>query len=147
MPRYTISMKGAAEPHIPNLAFSSDQMTEIGEYDVGIMKDRIGELRDVYDEPTPPLTQKYARRKVAKGLPPERDLTYSGIMLRALQVLEADETHVTVGLRGSIPFRKALFNQNIDPWFGMSDRDEVRLLDEKIYPVFEQNLAEQGHRS
>lgn len=142
MPRYTIKLQGPTEPNIPKITFTADQMTAIGEYDVGIMKDRIGDLRDVYDEPTRALTPKYARRKASKGLPPERDLTYSGIMLRALQVLEADESQVKVGLKGAIPFRKALFNQNIDPWFGLSTRDEVRLMEEKIRPLFMQNIAE-----
>lgn len=149
MPKYEIKLNttgplftktGVVDRAFRAPSFTADQMRAIGEYDIEIMKGRVGELRDVYDEPAPPLTQKYARRKASKGLPPERNLSYTGIMLKGLDILESDETHVKVGLKGSPQFRKALFNQNIDPWFGLSGHDEEKLMEEKIRPLFQQNI-------
>ena len=151
MPKYTIKLNatgplftktGVAERSIRVPTFTAEQMKEIGEYDVGLIKDRVSQLQDVYDRPEPELSPKYARRKQSKGLPPVRDLFYSGIMLSALQILESDESHVKIGIKGAVPFRKALFNQNVDPWFGLSGRDEERLMEEKVRPLFNQNIQD-----
>jgi hypothetical protein len=140
MPRFEIKVKHQPEIKVP--AFTSEQMQEIGTFAVQVIKDRVAGQKDVFDAPAKPLQPKYAKRKAAKGLPPVRDLRFTGNMLGSVQVVESDETHVKVGIKGSTPFRKGIFNQNIDPWFGLSNNDDHRVLDEKVRPIFAQNLKD-----
>jgi len=140
MPRFEIKVK--RRPIIGSPTFSGEQMQEIGAFAVEVMKERTARATDVFDQPAKPLQDKYAKRKIKKGLAPVRDIHLTGKTLAAVQILEVDETHVRVGIKGSDEFRKALFNQNIDPWFGLSDHDDERVLREKVAPLFSQNIAD-----
>lgn len=140
MPRYEI--KVSSRPKIETPTFSTAQMEGFGQSAVQIMKERNATGVDIFDQPAKPLQPKYVKQKSKKGLPPVRDLRYSGNLLGSVQVLEASEAHVRVGIKGSTPFRKGLFNQNIDPWFGVSPHDEARLLEEKVRPTFAKNIQD-----
>jgi hypothetical protein len=142
MPRFEIKVKHQPEIKVP--AFTSEQMQEIGTFAVQVIKERVAGQKDVFDAPAKPLQPKYAKRKAAKGLQPVRDLRFTGNMLGSVQVdnENVDATHVTVRVKGSTPFRKGIFNQNIDPWFGLSNNDDHRVLDEKVRPIFSRNLKD-----
>lgn len=140
MPRFEIKI--AHEPNIKVPTFSEQQMTEIGNYAIQVMKERTLSSTDVFDRPAKPLQPKYAKRKEKKGLPPVRDIKFTGVTQTSIKVLDADESHVKVGFSNSVAFRKALFNQNIDPWFGLSGHDDERVLHEKVQPLFSQNVAD-----
>jgi hypothetical protein len=141
MPRFEIKVAHRPDINVPG--FSAEQMKEIGDFAVQAIKERNATGTDIFDQPAKPLQPKYAKKKAAKGLPSVRDLRYSGNMLGSVQVIgETSETHVTVGIKGTTPYRKGIFNQNIDPWFGLSGHDDERVLEEKVRPMFAQNLKD-----
>jgi hypothetical protein len=138
MPRVTINIT-----HRPNIVaplFTEAQMREIGDYALVAMKERVASGTDVFDQPAPPLTEKYRKRKAAKGKSQIRDIQLTGLTLGATKVLEADASHARIGVSGTVQYRKALFNQNIDPWFGLSGRDDDKVLNGVVRPLFNQNL-------
>lgn len=140
MPRFEI--KVASRPDIKVPGFSTDQMQEIGQYAVDVMKERVAQGVDVLGEPAKPLQPKYAERKRKAGKQPIRDIRLTGNTLGSMQVDPGvTASHVNVKIRGATPYRKAIFNQNIDPWFGLSDTDDDRVL-EKAQALFAQNIHE-----
>lgn len=140
MPRYEIKVKH--EPDIKAPSFTAPQMQQIAEYAEQVIRERSATGTNALDQPAKPLQPKYAKKKAAKGLPAVRDLRLSGNMLGSMAVLEADASHAKVGIKGATPFRKGIFNQNIDPWFPLSPHDEERVLNEKVRPIFAQNLKD-----
>lgn len=139
MPQYSIRIP--ARPDISVPVFTAAQMQQIGQGAIVEMRDRIARAVDVFDKPAPPLQPRYAKQKIRAGKQPVRDILLTGNTLGSVQVIEADQTHVKVGIRGATPYRKALFNQNIDPWFGLSNQDDERVLNEVVKPIFSQNIA------
>jgi hypothetical protein len=137
-----LSIKVTARPNLEIPMFSSDQMHRFAEASIEQMKARLADGLDVHDEAAKPLTQAYARQKQAEGHAPIRDLHRSGQMLEALQVLNASQNESHVGIEGEDAYRKALFNEDIDPWFGVSDANNRTLMEEEIEPAFERNLLE-----
>ena len=113
-------------PHLGSLAFSEEQMRVLGETDVSAQLSRIHEARNVDDEPAKPLTPIWAKVKAKKGLPPVRDLHYSGAMLSSLGVKEAEQNVAVVSV-SEAEKPKLAANQRIDRMFGLahSDREEV----------------------
>jgi hypothetical protein len=71
-------------------------------------------------------------------------LRYTGDMLAAMQILESSDTHVKIGLKGTKSYRKGLFNQNIDPWFGVSTTDDTKILTGIVEPIFHKNISDIG---
>jgi len=149
MPRFEIKTSGtlAARTGVVDRVFrapkfSSGQMNEIANFAVQVIKERDAKGIDVLDQPAKPLQPKYAKRKAAKGLPAVRDERFTGNMLGSIHVTEADETHARVKIEGATPQKKAIFTQNIDPWFGLSNDDQGRVLNEKVRPIFAQNIED-----
>lgn len=140
MPRFEIKVR--KEPTIEAPKFRADQMKEIADFAVQVIKERDAKGFDVLDQPSKPLQPKYAKRKAAKGLPAVRDERFTGNMLGAIHVTEADETHAKIKIEGATPQKKAIFTQNIDPWYGLSDNDQSRVLNEKVRPIFAQNIED-----
>lgn len=140
MARFEIKLKHTTEIKTPT--FTSEQMHDIGTFAVQAMKERVANQIDVFGQPVKPLQPKYAKRKAAKGLNPVRDLRFTGNMLGSVHVTESDETHVKVKVEGATPIKKGIFNQNIEPWFGLSHDDDQRVLHEKIAPIFANNLMD-----
>lgn len=139
MPRFEIKAK---QPDIVAPKFTSEQMAEIAAYSVQVMKERDAQAIDVLDQPAKPLQPKYAERKAKKGRASVRDLRLTGNLLGSIHVVESDATHAKVKVEGSTPYRKGIFNQHIDPWFGLSHHDDQRVMDEKVRPIFSQNLKD-----
>jgi hypothetical protein len=142
MPRFEI--KVTHEPNVQVPGFTREQMEQIGQFAASVMKERVAEQVDVLDRPAPPLRPKYRRQKERKGLPPVRDLRYTGDMLAAMQILESSDAHVKIGLKGTKSYRKGLFNQNIDPWFGVSTTDDTKILSGIVEPIFHKNISDIG---
>jgi hypothetical protein len=140
MARFDIRV--TSRPHIEAPEFSADQMHAIADYGIEVMKDRLHRGVNVFDQPAKPLGEKYARRKSRLGKQPVRDMLLTGNTVGSIQTLEFSANHAKISIKGSTPYQKALFNQNIDPEFGLSDNDEVRLLTEKIQPAFAANISE-----
>jgi hypothetical protein len=134
MPQYEI--KVTQRPDIKGVSFSESDLHEIGEYAVQAIKDRNALGVDIFDHSAKPLSDRYRKRKEKLGRPGIRDVRLTGNMLGSLQVTEASAGHVVISVKGSTPYRKGIFNQNIDPWFGLSPEDEHRILSEKIEPSF-----------
>ena len=140
MPRITINVTNRPDIKMPS--FTTEQMSSIGAFAIEVLKERNATGIDIFDRPSEPLQPKYAKQKERKGLQPIRDLRLTGNMLGSVQATETADDHVKIQVRGSTPFRKGIFNQNIDPWFGLSPHDEQRLMNERVRPIFAKNVAD-----
>lgn len=140
MPKFEI--KVASRPDLKMPSFTQEQMGQIGAFAVEVLKERNATGIDIFDRPSKPLQAKYAKQKANKGLQPIRDLRLTGNMLGSVQPVETDSQHVKIAVRGNTPYRKGIFNQNIDPWFGLSPHDEQRLLNERVRPIFAKNVED-----
>jgi hypothetical protein len=121
------------------------QISQVGDYADDLMDRRVdtGTPMNIFGQPRPPLAEKYAERKRRSGRRPVRDMRKTGATLAAKNVLqaEADASGVTatVGIRGSKEYLKALFAQNVDPWFGLTPR-EVRLVQDRADNILDFNI-------
>jgi hypothetical protein len=138
----SISIRVTNRPNIEIPMFSAGQMHRFAEAGIEQMKERLAAGLDVHDEAAPPLTEKYARQKQAAGGSGIRDLHRTGQMLESLEVLDASADSAHVGIEGEDAYRKALYNEDIDPWFGVSGANNSALMEEEIEPAFAQNLLD-----
>lgn len=123
--------------------FSAGQMREIGQYAIEVMKERDARGVNIFDQPMKPLGAKYADRKRREGKNPIRNVRFSGNLLGSIDVIEANDSSVKVSVKGATPYRKGIFNQNIDPWFGLSEHDATRILD-KAQTILGENIRSFG---
>lgn len=104
--------------------------------------ERIGRALDVYDQPMQALSNDYRKYKLNKGLKPIRDMKRQGRMLRALDVLEADEGGFVVGFKDDAEARKrARFRQAFDSFFGLSPANAAAF-DLELEDVFTEILTD-----
>lgn len=68
-----------------------------------------------------------AAYKRALGKSGNRDLEESGRMLNAITIVENTRDHITLGFSREEEHQKALGNQALAPWFGLSSRDIATL--------------------
>jgi len=69
----------------------------------------------------------YAAYKRALGKSGNRDLEESGRMLNSITIADSGPDHITLGFSREEEQQKALGNQAIAPWFGLSPRDVDKL--------------------
>jgi hypothetical protein len=102
---------------------------------------RIRSGQNVYDQPASPLKpgkpgrRGYPDYKLARGLEPLRNWTWSGHTLRCLKVLTANENRAAIGfLDEALPGRRqtasqiAFFNNRRERQWGVSPRDRQAVL-------------------
>jgi hypothetical protein len=82
--------------------FSSEEMMDIADVGLKSAVTRIARAEDIHDQPAPPLTQRYADRKVGPkapkpGLKPIRDWNWRGLTRASLKVLTASENQAILG--------------------------------------------------
>jgi hypothetical protein len=100
------------------------------------IRSRIESGQNIYDQAAAPLKPGEAGRrgypdyKVARGLQPIRDWTWTGHTLRCLKVLKVNQNRATIGfLDVTFPGRQqtasqiAFFNNNRERQWGVSPRD------------------------
>lgn len=80
-----------------------------------------------------PYSPAYARYRAKKGRGTNPDLTFTGEMLRAMDVLEVadtgDKVRATIGFTSALANNKAAYNSDLRPFLGLTPADEQRLSD------------------
>jgi hypothetical protein len=109
--------------------YSPQQMTQIGSdlIQQGLIP-RILHGGDVYDQPAPPLSEKYRRRKLLAGKSPIRDWSLSGRTLRSLKVLVAGPNKAILGFTDAVSNLRAVINNRRHRQFGVSPANQTLLL-------------------
>lgn len=109
---------------VDHLNFKQFQMLKLATVGVAAVKNRVQAALGSGDGPALPLTRRYAIRKSRMRLGNRRNLTFTGAMLRNLQVRTVSERDARVGLSGRKDRIKALANERIEPWLTFSPRDQ-----------------------
>ena len=112
------------------------------------IKARIRSGQNIYDQAAAPLKpgqpgrRGYPDYKVARGLQPIRDWTWTGHTLRCLQVLTANENRAVIAfLNECFPGRSqtasqiAFYNNQRERQWGVSPRDRQAVLAAMLRPV------------
>jgi hypothetical protein len=120
-------------------AFSEPQMRQLGAVAIDAEKTRLAAGLNIQDIPAKPLSRGYARQKQRVRGSAFRDLRLTGRTLAGLSVVEASPVSVVVGFSDSEAFRRARFNESIDPMIGLSARDQ-EVVDVKARDIFASNV-------
>ena len=111
--------------------FTRQDMQKIGAKAIQTITERVAQAKGLNDTRMKKLTPPYAKRKSKQGAPPIRNLMLSGAMLGSLNVIEATDQRAVIGFTRQSEAKKAGYNQAIEPWFGLSKKDQ-RILQEFI---------------
>ena len=127
---------------VGHLGFKQFQMLKLATVGVAAAKNRVQAAIGPEDGPTKPLTKRYAIRKTRLRLGNRRNLTFTGAMLRNLQVRTVSERDARAGLSTRKDRIKAWANQHIEPWLAFSPRNQeaIRQAAERIFAENARNL-------
>ena len=135
MPRFQTVVRRARFVYSP---YTSDEMLGFGQLLADTIRARIQSGQNIYDQAAAPLKpglpgrRGYPDYKVARGLQPIRDWTWSGHTLRCLKVLTVNENRATLGfLDEAFPGRTqtaseiAFWNNQREHMWGVSPHDRA----------------------
>jgi hypothetical protein len=114
--------------------FSSEQMQTIAQYTLNDVMHRIRAGLNCEDASAKPLKpgkngkRGYPDYKVARGIAPLRNWTWTGKTLRALKVKSASENRAVIGFIDPKADAIAHWNNRIEKQFGLSPKDEKALI-------------------
>ena len=105
--------------------FDANQMTVIGKtvMDTAI-KPRILSGINANDAPAKPLSVRYIKAKLKRGLQPMRDLVWRGLTMRSMRVVNATANKVAIGFDNPEAGKIAAINNARDRMFWFSDKDQ-----------------------
>ena len=105
--------------------FDANQMTVIGKtvMDTAI-KPRIFAGINANDAPAKPLSVRYIKAKLKRGLNPIRDLVWRGLTMRSMRVVNATANKVAIGFDNPQAGKIAAINNARDRMFWFSDKDQ-----------------------
>jgi hypothetical protein len=119
------------------LSSSQNQMFKIGTVGVAAVKNRVGAALGPTDSSAKPLTKRYAIRKTKLGKGNRRNLSFTGDMLRNLNVRTVSEKTAKAGLSTRKDRIKAWANQKIEPWLVFSTKNKAAVV-EATRRIFEE---------
>ena len=138
MPRFQTVIRRARFVYSP---YTATEMQGFAQVLADSIRARIQNGQNIYDQAAAPLKpglpgrRGYPDYKVARGLNPIRDWTWSCHTLRCLKVLTANENRAAIGfLDESLPGRRmtasqiAAFNNRREAQWGVSPRDRQAVL-------------------
>jgi hypothetical protein len=114
---------------LDRLSVRQSQMFKIGNVGVAAVKNRVGAALGPEDSAAKPLTKAYAIRKTRLGKGNRRNLTFTGDLLRNLQVRAVSENKARAGLSTRKDRIKAWINQKIEPWLVFSPKNQVAVVE------------------
>jgi hypothetical protein len=114
---------------LDHLSFRQNQMFKIGTVGVAAVKNRVGAALGPNDTAAKPLTKRYAIRKTKLGKGNRRNLTFTGDMLRNLQVRTVSEGKARAGLSTRKDRIKAWANQKIEQWLVFSPGNKAVVIE------------------
>lgn len=145
MPRFQTVIRRARFVYSP---YAAPQMQGFAQLLADSIRMRIQSGQNIYDQAVAPLKpglpdrRGYPDYKVARGLQPIRDWTWSGHTLRCLKVLTVNENRAAIGfLDEALPGRKqtasqiAFYNNLRERQWGVSPRDRQALLAAMLPPI------------
>jgi hypothetical protein len=106
----SVYFSGASEFSIPEAA-----MRRIAEETMKSVKIRLSKALDAYDQPATPLKPNYAKTKERRHPPAIRNWSFSGQLLKAMQILSARKNQAVIGFVEK-PYSYATFS--VDPVTG-----------------------------
>jgi hypothetical protein len=127
MPAISIYVK--KQISVNRLNFKQHQMLKIGNVGVAAVKNRAVAALGPHDSPARPLTKRYAIRKTRLGKGNRRNLTFTGSLLRNLQVRSVTENRARAGLSTRKGRIKAWINQRIEPWLVFSPKNRSAVIE------------------
>lgn len=111
------------------LSFDQRQMFKLGTVGVAAVKNRLAAAQGPTDAAAKPLTKGYAIRKTKAGKGNRRNLSWTGDMLRNLQVRTVSENRAKAGLSTRKDRIKAWANQKIEPWLVFSSKNKSAVVE------------------
>ena len=114
---------------LDHLTFRQHQLFKIGTVGVAAVKNRVQAALGPEDQPAKPLTKRYAIRKTKLGKGNRRNLSFSGDMLRNLQVRTVSEKTAKAGLTSRKDRIKAWANQKIEQWLVFSPKNKAAVVE------------------
>lgn len=109
---------------LDRLTFPQRQMFWIGNAALAEVKQRLKAAQGPDDGPAKPLTRRYAIKKSKYGKGNRRNLTFSGEMLRNLQIRTVSENLAVARNSTRRDREKARANQRIQEWLVLSPRNQ-----------------------
>ncbi len=138
MPRFQTVIKHARFIYSP---YTATEMQGFAQVLADSIRTRIQSGQNIYDQAAGPLKpglpgrRGYPDYKIARGLQPIRDWTWTGHTLRCLKVLTANENRAAIGfLDEALPRRSqtasqiAFYNNRRERQWGVSPRDREAVL-------------------
>ena len=125
---FTPFVKKIEKARFVSINFTPERMAEIALPVMRSVQDRIYAGLNASDEAAKPLTPAYAKQKLRKRRRPIRDLTLTGTMMSAMNVLSASTGQAVLGFADPISARKAAINNANDLQFAMSPRNSAEFL-------------------
>lgn len=138
MPSVRIFVKGIRQ--IGNLSFKQHQMLKVGTVGLSAVKNRVQSGQNASDRAAKPLTKGYAIRKSkALGKKAKRDLTFTGGLLRNLQVRTVSTNTAQARPSTRRDRVKGLANARVEPWLVFSKGNERSVL-KAFQQIFAENV-------
>jgi hypothetical protein len=119
------------------------QMYSWGKFAIEKVKERVSAGIGSDDAPLKPLSPGYAKRKQRIGKGSKRDMTFTGAMLKNLQIRAADPSKVRADITSRLARIKARTNERRTPFFGFSRADEKKIFTEATR-IFGPNMRNIG---
>ena len=138
MPRFQTVIRRARFVYSP---YTAEEMQGFAQVLADVIRTRIQSGQNIYDLPATPLKpgkpgrRGYPDYKIARGLQPIRDWTWTGHTLRCLKVLRVNENRAVIGfLDEALPRRHqtasqiAFYNNLRERQWGVSPQDRQALI-------------------
>ena len=122
---------------LDRLNFRQAQLFKIGNVGVAAVKNRVTAALGPADTSAKPLTKRYAIQKTKLGKGNRRNLSFTGDMLRNLNVRTVSEKAAKAGLSTRKDRIKAWANQKIEPWLVFSPKNKASVV-EATRRIFEE---------
>ncbi len=114
---------------LDRLNVRQSQMFKIGNVGVATVKNRVGAALGPEDSAAKPLSKAYAITKTRLGRGNRRNLTFTGDLLRNLQVRTVSENTARAGLSTRKDRIKAWVNQKTEPWLVFSPKNRAAVVE------------------
>jgi hypothetical protein len=114
---------------VDHLSFAQLAMLKLGTVGVAAVKNRLAAAQGPTDAAAKPLTKGYAIRKTKAGKGNRRNLSWTGALLRNLQVRTMSENRAKAGLSTRKDRIKAWANQKIEPWLVFSPKNKSAVVE------------------
>ena len=122
---------------LDRLNFRQAQLFKIGTVGVAAVKNRLAAAQGPIDSAAKPLTKRYAIQKTKLGKGNRRNLSFTGDMLRNLNVRTVSDKTAKAGLSTRKDRIKAWANQKIEPWLVFSPKNKAAVV-EATRRIFEE---------